>query len=143
MASLPSDPTALQGPRAEVERASGHYYFSSLQQDIDHRTKAFFVERSTPFVNGQRSWKLSYVDGRWTDLLAAKGLQETAKRLGLKSIGVGPSTGTSDMRQFTAAGTPYVFYSPCNGYNPHCSGEHYLLDDLPRIFLFYLTLAES
>jgi acetylornithine deacetylase len=68
-------------------------------------------------------------------------MQLTAAALGLPAIDVGPSTGTSDMRHFSAAGIPCMLYGPGNGYNPHRPDEHYYLDDLPRIILFYLRFA--
>jgi len=70
-------------------------------------------------------------------------LQESATRLGMAPIDVGPSTGTSDMRHFSEAGIPCLLYGPGNGYNPHRPDEHYYLDDLPRIILFYLTLIHE
>jgi acetylornithine deacetylase len=70
-------------------------------------------------------------------------LQESAARLGMAAIDVGPSTGTSDMRHFSLAGIPCMLYGPGNGYNPHRPDEHYYLDDLPRIILFYLAFAHS
>ena len=70
-------------------------------------------------------------------------LKETADGLGLEAIEVGPSTGTSDMRHFAAAGIPCLLYGPGNGHNPHRPDEHYYLDDLPRIILFYLSFANA
>ncbi len=70
-------------------------------------------------------------------------LQNTAASLGMSPIDVGPSTGTSDMRHFSAAGIPCLLYGPGNGYNPHRPDEHYYLDDLPRIILFYLVLLSD
>jgi acetylornithine deacetylase/succinyl-diaminopimelate desuccinylase-like protein len=58
-------------------------------------------------------------------------------------IDVGPSTGTSDMRHFSLAGIPCMLYGPGNGYNPHRPDEHYYLDDLPRIILFYLAFVNG
>lgn len=70
-------------------------------------------------------------------------LQESAIRLGMPPIDIGPSTGTSDMRHFSRVGIPCVLYGPGNGYNPHRPDEHYYLEDLPRIILFYLDLAHA
>jgi len=70
-------------------------------------------------------------------------LQNSATRLGMPSIDIGPSTGTSDMRHFSQVGIPCVLYGPGNGYNPHRPDEHYYLEDLPRIILFYLDFIHE
>ena len=67
----------------------------------------------------------------------------SAQRLGWPPIAFGPSTGTSDMRHFHAAGIPTVLYGPGRGYNPHRPDEHYFLDDLPRMLAFFLDLTVS
>lgn len=68
-------------------------------------------------------------------------LQQSAAHLGMPPINIGPSTGTSDMRHFCAAQIPCLLYGPGRGYNPHRPDEHYYLDDLPCIILFYLDVA--
>lgn len=68
-------------------------------------------------------------------------LQRSATHLGMTAINIGPSTGTSDMRHFCAAGIPCLLYGPGRGYNPHRPDEHYYLSDLPQIILFYLDVA--
>jgi acetylornithine deacetylase/succinyl-diaminopimelate desuccinylase-like protein len=70
-------------------------------------------------------------------------LQQSAARLGMAPIDVGPSTGTSDMRHFAEAGIPCLLYGPGAGFNPHRSDEHYYLDDLPRMILFYLHTVHA
>jgi acetylornithine deacetylase/succinyl-diaminopimelate desuccinylase-like protein len=70
-------------------------------------------------------------------------LQDSAVRLGMPPIDIGPSTGTSDMRHFSQVGIPCVLYGPGNGYNPHRPDEHYYLDDLPRIILLYLEFVHA
>jgi acetylornithine deacetylase len=42
-----------------------------------------------------------------------------------------PSTGTSDLRHFSAYGVPCVLFGPGRGYNPHRADEYYHIDDLP------------
>lgn len=64
-------------------------------------------------------------------------LNESAACVGFGPIDVGPSTGTSDLRHFAAAGIPCVLYGPGTGFNPHRPDEHYHLDDLvPMVKLF-------
>ena len=70
-------------------------------------------------------------------------LQDSATRLGMPPIDIGPSTGTSDMRHFSQVGIPCVLYGPGNGYNPHRPDEHYYLEDLPRIILFYVDFVHA
>ncbi|MEQ1908688.1 MAG: class I SAM-dependent methyltransferase [Vicinamibacterales bacterium] len=65
------DPWALA--RQEVERASGHYYYSPQQQGIDARTKRLVIERCERFITGARVLDLGYVDGSWTDVALAGG----------------------------------------------------------------------
>jgi acetylornithine deacetylase len=64
-------------------------------------------------------------------------LQESASSLRMAPIKVGPSTGTSDLRHFTAAGIPCLLYGPGDGGNPHRIDEYYKLADLRRIVLLY------
>src|SRR5205085_8417265 len=70
-------------------------------------------------------------------------LQASAARRGLPPIDVGPSTGTSDLRHFVAAGIPCLLYGPGTGFNPHRPDEHYQLDDLPTMILLYLDLIHA
>jgi acetylornithine deacetylase len=60
---------------------------------------------------------------------------------GYESLDVGPSTGTSDMRHFAAAGIPCLLYGPGSGFNPHRANEYYRLEDLPRIIRLFVSLA--
>jgi len=64
-------------------------------------------------------------------------LQESATSLSMAPITVGPSTGTSDLRHFAAAGIPCLLYGPGDGGNPHRLNEYYKLADLRRIVLLY------
>ena len=68
-------------------------------------------------------------------------MQRSATRLNLAPIDIGPSTGTSDMRHFLAAGGQCLLYGPGSGFNPHRPDEHYYLDDLSRMILFYLDVT--
>lgn len=56
-----------QEVRAEVERASTHYYHTPLQSTIDNRTRRFVIESCLPFFRGPRVLELGYIDGLWTD----------------------------------------------------------------------------
>lgn len=67
------DEGQLASARREVERASQHYYNTSLQLGIDRRTKQFVIERCEPFIRGPKVLELGYVDGSWTDIILAKG----------------------------------------------------------------------
>ena len=64
-------------------------------------------------------------------------LRESASEVGFGSINVGPSTGTSDLRHFVAAGIPCLLYGPGDGGNPHRMDEFYKLDDLGRLIRIY------
>ena len=68
-----NDEDQLAVARAEVERASQHYYHTSLQLGIDSRTKQFVIERCKPFIRGPNVLELGYVDGSWTDIILAQG----------------------------------------------------------------------
>lgn len=68
---------------------------------------------------------------------------ESAKRHGVPAVGIGPSTGSSDMRHFVKRGIPCVLYGPGRGFNPHRPDEHFLLDDLPTMMKVYLDLAAA
>ncbi|MEQ1908687.1 MAG: M20/M25/M40 family metallo-hydrolase [Vicinamibacterales bacterium] len=74
-----------------------------------------------------------------SELAAALALCTT--REGFASLNVGPSTGTSDMRHFAAAGIPCLLYGPGTGFNPHRPDEHYRLDDFPRMVRLFVNLA--
>lgn len=65
------DPHASE--RAEVERASAHYYYSPAQLGIDARTKTLVMERCLPHVRGPRVLDLGFVEGAWTDALLNRG----------------------------------------------------------------------
>jgi len=68
-------------------------------------------------------------------------LQECARAEGYGRIDIGPSTGTSDLRHFAAAGIPCLLYGPGRGFNPHRPDEHYTLADLPRMIRVFVDLA--
>lgn len=76
-----------------------------------------------------------------SDLPAA--LQRAAGAAGLGAVAVGPSTGASDMRHFTAAGIPCLLYGPGRGFNPHRADEHYYLDDLAPMAALFLHLIDD
>ena len=69
-------------------------------------------------------------------------LQECATGAGLGSINIGPSTGTSDMRHFVAAGIPCLLYGPGDGGNPHRMDEFYKLADLSKVILLYTAVIQ-
>jgi acetylornithine deacetylase len=69
-------------------------------------------------------------------------LLETAARLRMPPMDIGPSTGLSDMRRFNVFGIPCLLYGPGTGYNPHRADEHYHLNDLPRMTAFYHAFAQ-
>lgn len=66
---------SLEASRKEVERASQHYYHTSLQQGIDNRTKRFILERCEGHFRGPKVLELGYVDGLWTEAILEKGYQ--------------------------------------------------------------------
>jgi 2-polyprenyl-3-methyl-5-hydroxy-6-metoxy-1,4-benzoquinol methylase len=70
---LPTDPESLERARAEVERASAHYYYGAAQLGIDARSKALFMQRCLEWVEGPRVLDLGFVEGAWTDALLAQG----------------------------------------------------------------------
>ena len=71
----------------------------------------------------------------------AAALQVCAAAEGYDAIDIGPSTGTSDLRHFAAAGIPCLLYGPGSGFNPHRPDEHYDLADLPRMIRLFADLA--
>jgi acetylornithine deacetylase len=70
-------------------------------------------------------------------------LIESAALENIGPIDVGPSTGTSDLRHFAAAGIPCLLYGPGNGFNPHRPDEHYRLSDLPVMVRLFARLADA
>jgi len=71
----------------------------------------------------------------------AAALQACAAEEGYDTIDIAPSTGTSDLRHFAAAGIPCLLYGPGSGFNPHRADEHYHLADLPRMVRLFAHLA--
>jgi acetylornithine deacetylase len=69
-------------------------------------------------------------------------LKESASEGGFGSINVGPSTGTSDLRHFAAAGIPCLLYGPGDGGNPHRLDEFYKLEDLGRLIRVYAGVIQ-
>jgi acetylornithine deacetylase len=69
-------------------------------------------------------------------------LQQSAAALGMEPIAVGPSTGTSDLRHFVAAGIPCLLYGPGDGGNPHRLNEFYRLEDLRRVVMVYAGVIQ-
>jgi acetylornithine deacetylase/succinyl-diaminopimelate desuccinylase-like protein len=70
-------------------------------------------------------------------------LRACAASAGYELVDVGPSTGTSDMRHFAAAGIPCLLYGPGSGFNPHRPNECYRLEDLPRMIQLFVSLARQ
>lgn len=68
-------------------------------------------------------------------------LKECASEAGVRAIEVGPSTGTSDLRHFAAAGIPCLLYGPGDGGNPHRLDEHYKLEDLGKLIRIYAGIV--
>lgn len=66
-----------------------------------------------------------------------------ARRVGVREIVPGPSTGTSDLRHFVRAGIPGLLFGPGNGHNPHRPDEHYDVNDLVTMIAIYLEVLQS
>lgn len=54
-----------------------------------------------------------------------------------------PSTGTSDLRHFSAYGVSCVLFGPGRGYNPHRADEYYHIDDLPLMVSILNDTAQA
>ncbi len=126
-----SSPDPHSEARAEVERASTHYYYSPLQQGIDARTKHFVVERCASFIRGPHVLDLGYVDGSWTDVALARGwrvdIVEGASRHvehGRRRYGARP-----DVRLFHAL---FQEFTPDTRYDTVIAGDvlRYIPDDV-------------
>ncbi|HEV2915729.1 MAG TPA: M20/M25/M40 family metallo-hydrolase [Pyrinomonadaceae bacterium] len=119
------------------------FSLASMRRFLEQQAEAFAASSATS-IEPRLVWNgFATEPVRSSTAQLEQSLQESAARLGMAAIDVGPSTGTSDMRHFSLAGIPCMLYGPGNGYNPHRPDEHYYLDDLPRIILFYLAFAHS
>jgi acetylornithine deacetylase len=79
-----------------------------------------------------------------SDAAALRGvLQKCAEDHGLGPVGIGPSTGTSDLRHFVNAGIPCLLYGPGTGFNPHRPNERYELRDLQPMIQTYLAVVQE
>jgi acetylornithine deacetylase len=134
------------------ELATAKCYVTFPPQFSLERMRRFFQERisefaerhSLPFVPEMKCEGLFAAEPVKSDTSELERvLQESAARVGLSPISVGPSTGTSDMRHFSAAGIPCMLYGPGNGFNPHRPDEHFFLDDVPRMTLMYLDIVQA
>lgn len=70
-------------------------------------------------------------------------LDRAARRVGLGGVELWPSTGTSDLRHYAAAGIPCLLYGPGTGANPHRIDEHYRLADIPLMVRLFADLIKS
>ena len=68
-------------------------------------------------------------------------LQRAARVTGGTEIAIGPSTGTSDLRHFVAAGVPCLLHGPGAGFNPHRVDEYYEVGDLRTMIARLCCLA--
>jgi acetylornithine deacetylase len=144
---LASQGDALTIP--ESARAACHVTFpppwtaEKMRNALRAQVQAFAREHSLPEVPRVQVTGLSVDPIASSSVELEAALQRTASALGWPPIQIAPSTGTSDLRHFAAAGIPCLLYGPGRGYNPHRPDEHYLLEDLPRMILFMLTLAQD
>ena len=69
-------------------------------------------------------------------------VQAAARASGGPEVAIGPSTGTSDLRHFVAAGVPCLLHGPGAGFNPHRANEYYEVGDLETMIarLCWLTI---
>ncbi len=119
------------------------YTLATMRRFLEHRAKLFAATNSLS-IAPQLHWNAFGTEPVESDTeQLERVLQDSAARLGMTPIEIGPSTGTSDMRHFASAGIPCLLYGPGNGYNPHRPDEHYYLEDLPRIILFYLDFIHA
>ena len=110
---------------------------------IEREAAAFAAEQQLPFAP-EIGWKRFATEPVEVESEALEdALQVAASAVGMPPIALTPSTGTSDLRHFAARGTPCFLYGPGSGYNPHRHDEHYYLDDLPKMILFYVELARG
>jgi acetylornithine deacetylase len=120
------------------------YSLDEMRSFLQERTVEFARRHSLPFLPEMKSEGLFTAEPVKSDTSELERvLQESASRVGLAPISVGPSTGTSDMRHFSAADIPCMLYGPGNGFNPHRPDEHFFLDDVPRMTLMYLDIVQA
>lgn len=104
---------------------------------IDEYVKGFACEHKLP-DRPDLIWNGMTLEPVCSDVSEiAPYLQSQAVRLGMQDIDFVPSTGNSDLRHFVKANIPCLLYGPGDGYNPHRPDEHYYLEDLPKMILFY------
>ena len=118
------------------------YTVTEMREFIVREINAFSAARGLPERPVPR-WEGLALEPIFSDVSRLEPfLRESASATGLKFEGIGPSTGTSDLRHFVDAQIPCVLYGPGPGYNPHRWDEHYLLDGLPKMILFFLELID-
>ena len=112
-----------------------------MQSRLQHETATFARERGLDVVPGLRFTRFAVepIAAAAEDLIAL--LQACAETARYGPVGVGPSTGTSDLRHFAAAGIPCLLYGPGTGFNPHRPDERYDTRDLPRMVGLFVDLA--
>jgi acetylornithine deacetylase/succinyl-diaminopimelate desuccinylase-like protein len=109
----------------------------------------FLVEESRRFARGRSLPDLPLIERSGLAVEPVRSptpqlgvvLKQCAGDLSMPAIDIGPSTGTSDLRQFAAAGIPCVLYGPGTGFNPHRANECYRLADLPAMIYLFLAVA--
>jgi len=99
------------------------------------------AERGWPAVPelAWHGYSVEPAEGGGAELEAA--LRASVEEAGLPPVTIGPSTGSSDLRHFAAAGIPCLLYGPGSGQNPHRPDEHYETSDLDTMVRLYATLA--
>lgn len=127
--SRPADP--LAPARAEVERASEHYYCTPLQQGIDARTKRLVIGRCESFIQGPMVLDLGFVDGNWTDVALALECQVDIVEGARRHVEHARSryAGRADVRVFHALFQEFV---PDRSYDTVIAGDmlRYIPDDV-------------
>jgi 2-polyprenyl-3-methyl-5-hydroxy-6-metoxy-1,4-benzoquinol methylase len=61
----------------KVEQHSQSYYFSEQQTGIDNRTKRLVMKQLLPYIHGPKVLELGFVDGMFTDMMLAQGMELT------------------------------------------------------------------
>lgn len=116
---------------------------SSIKGLLEAEAQAFAVEQELPHppVFDWSHFSVEPVSAGANDLESC--FQSVAQKKELVDVDFGPSTGTSDLRHYVAAGIQAVLYGPGKGFNPHRANEHYYLDDLGPMITFIGAVAES
>jgi acetylornithine deacetylase len=131
------------------ERATAEFHFTfcppytlaTFQQFVEDRIRAVSAENNWP--PPQVEWvgfncepvaaKVAALEARLAAAVAATGGPPVV---------IGPSTGTSDLRHYVAAGVPCLLHGPGNGQNPHRPDEYFDLRDLPTMIARLAALLE-